>query len=84
MAHDQSSLEYHLTPTGWKKGSRYHFGTKDRNVTPPQGRVETWIAHTVQGSQLSPDKTHWERVWTSESVDPAVRAKMLKDFPRPR
>ena len=61
MSYDEASIEYHLTPSGWKTGDA------------PSDRVETWIRSNSQASGWSRDYISWGCIWASPDVSRAAR-----------
>ena len=57
MAADDHRVEYHLTPTGWVKGTSRTFGRINGEERPrPVDAVETWEEHIFQRSTWSRDE----------------------------
>ena len=84
MAYDKYDVEYHLTPQGWVSGTEWFFGKVQKEVPPPEDRVETWIRHEEQSSGWSRPDIEWKRAWISDAVSGQEIEKLHQRFPRPR
>ena len=82
---DDFGLEYHLTPTGWVKGTERHRKNMGARVTRPESAVETWKWDVYQRSMWSEEQNSVEMLWHDESVSQherdALRAKFNRPFP---
>ena len=83
MAYDRYTVEYHLTTTGWIRGTETYFGKVDKEVAIPENRVETWIKEVEQSSGWSPEDITWQRVWASPSMTEQERNELRAKFPTP-
>jgi hypothetical protein len=83
MAYDRYSIEWHLTPNGWVKGTETYFGKAEREVLPPSVRVETWLIEVEQSSGYSPEDVDWKPIWTSADSTPEEISTLRSSFPPP-
>ena len=71
VSYDDSSIKYHLTPSGWKPGET------------PADCAETWIRSSRQASGWSREYVTWSCVWANPDIPgperDAIRVKH-KDF----
>lgn len=83
MSADDFAEEFHLTPSGWMRGTTRFYGKITKKVSPPKDRVQTWNRHAVQSSAFSSEEVDWKILWSDESVSEASVARLLKKYPRP-
>ncbi|MEX2381224.1 MAG: hypothetical protein WD490_02480 [Opitutales bacterium] len=83
MAFDRTSVEYHLTPSGWIRGTYAIIGKSDNEVPPPDDRIETWKRQMTQRSGWSKEVVNWSRTWRKPDVPEAEVAALRKEYPRP-
>jgi len=83
MAYDRYSIEWHLTPHGWVRGTETYFGRVEREVTQPEDRLETWLVEVEQSSGYSPEDVDWKIVWSTPDKTPSELAVIRSSFPPP-
>ena len=81
---DETTHEYHLTPSGWVEGTSFYFGELHRRVERPADAVESWVRHMVQRHGFAEEKVEWRRRWRRESVSDDEVQALLRKFPRPK
>ena len=83
MAADDLKTEYHLTPTGWVKGTKRYFGIIDGDdVKRPDNAVETWQEHIYQRSMWSDESVTFGMLWHDESIPESDREAIRAKFKR--
>jgi hypothetical protein len=65
MSVDKYEREYHLTPTGWVKGSFAFYGTADNPAARPKEAVLTIVKEVEQSSPFSAESISWREQWQS-------------------
>ena len=83
MAVDRYSVEYHLTPRGWIEGTETFFGKTQKELSPPEDRVETWLKEVEQSSGYSPESVDWNVIWSDPTKTKDEIAKLRSSFPAP-
>jgi hypothetical protein len=79
MSYDDYEVEYHLTPTGWKRGTSYYYGKTQQEIEPPSDRVLTVVKEVTQSSGWSREEVSWGTKWKSnETPSDAVDALVAK------
>ena len=81
--YDSFGIEYHLTLTGWVKGSEWESSNKVTDITPPEDRVLTLMLSVRQSSGWSREDGRWSEAWRSLSVTEEQLETLKKRFPRP-
>lgn len=83
MAYDRYSIEWHLTPGGWVRGTETYFGKSEKEIPPPSDRVETWLIEVEQSSGYSTEDVDWKTIWSSPDRTPLEIAAIRSAFPPP-
>jgi hypothetical protein len=81
MAVDRYSVEYHLTPRGWMRGTETFFSKTEKEVAPQDDRVETWLKEVEQTSGYSPEDVDWTLIWSDPTKTKEEIAKLRSSFP---
>lgn len=81
--YDSFAIEYHLTPTGWYRGSEWEFSKKDKDIPPPADRVLTLMLTVRQASGWSKEDVNWSETWRCPSVTEDELEALKKRFPCP-
>ena len=82
MAVDHWTQEYHLTPSGWVKGTYKFFGKGDE-VPRPTDAVETWEEDCRQSSRWSKEDYSETMLWHDPAVPEADRKALRQQFKSP-
>jgi hypothetical protein len=81
--YDSFGIEYHLTPTGWVKGSEWEFNKQVSDVPTPGDRVLTLKLSVRQSSEWSKEDAQWEEICRSVSIIGEELEALKKRFPLP-
>lgn len=80
---DSTDTDYHLTETGWVRGTHLFFG-KGTVVDPPTNRIETWHRKMRDSSPYSRrEDVTWSLTWSDHTISDADRATRRKKFGPP-
>lgn len=66
MAMDDEWRDWHLTPRGWKAGSKSVHNESRTHVDPPQDRVKTVRYREIARSPYSDIRTRKTTTWTGD------------------
>jgi hypothetical protein len=80
MSYNDYEVEYHLTPSGWKRGTSYYYGHAQGTVEPPPDRVHAVIRHEKQASGWSREEVSWGAKWTSSGTSEDVLNSFIAEF----
>jgi hypothetical protein len=80
MSCDDYSVEYHLTPSGWKTGASYFYGKPQKEIQPPSDRLLTVVQDAVQTSRWSTEEVSWRTEWTAPDTPPEVLKKLFAEY----
>lgn len=80
MSCDDYSVEYHLTPSGWKIGTTYFYGKPQKEIQPPSDRLLTVVQDTVQTSRWSPEEVSWRTAWTAPNTAPEKLKELFSKY----
>lgn len=84
MAFDKWTQEYHLTPSGWFKGTRTYFDKVQGKAVPrPTDAVETWEEQGYQSSGWARDEYSHHCTWHDSSQSASVREELRSRFSSP-
>jgi len=83
MSQDQTTQEYHLTPSGWVPGTFSVYSATQEEVSPPVDRVETWLEKVDDSSGWAPQSVDWELVWVAPGVTLETRTELNQKYPKP-
>jgi hypothetical protein len=83
MAVDEWTLEYHLTPGGWVKGTETYFRDVSSEVPRPEDAVETWKAEGYQKSGWGREEALHRCIWHDSSKSEAEREGLRSRFQSP-
>jgi len=81
MSADKYTLECHLTPTGWMKGTRAFYGKIVETISPPKDRVLTLLKDSVTACGIDPEEVEWKEIWRSrKNTDVKAISRLEKQF----
>src|SRR5262249_54588113 len=80
MSADDYEVEYHLTPTGWKRGTSYSYGKAQQEFEIPTDRVLTVVREETQSSRWSRAEVSWRSAWTSPETSSDVLKALTAKF----
>jgi hypothetical protein len=82
---DDWTLEYHLTPQGWLKGTlKYFSAAVGPEIPRPEDAVETWIERSRQPVGVSsPERYSSAMLWWTPEWSPDRRAALRAQFAAP-
>jgi hypothetical protein len=64
-------------------GTETFFGKTEKEVPPPDDRVETWLKEVEQSSGYSPESVDWTLTWSDPNKTKEDIAKLRSSFPPP-
>jgi hypothetical protein len=83
MAVDKFETEYHLTRSGWHKGTSYFFGKTQKEVAPPSDRLLTVVQLVEQSSRWAASETSLSEKWRSPDIGDSELQELRAKFPLP-
>jgi hypothetical protein len=83
MSYDSSYHEFHLTSSGWIRGTSYFSDEMPKEIIPPEGRIETWARTMRQQSGWSKENVYWKCIWKSSNHSDEERKTVRDNFPKP-
>lgn len=83
MAFDRWTVEYHLTPNGWVKGTKTYFDTTDGEIPRPADAIETWKQEGYQRSGWGAEEITHRCIWHAPSMSEDERKRLRSQFQSP-
>ncbi len=83
MSADRNEEEYHLTPSGWVRGSLTVYDAVIRRVARPTGAALTAIKEGYTSSGIDPEEITWREAWRSGAVQTTRIDSLLKKYGNP-
>ena len=84
MADDDLRCQFHLTESGWLKGTRKFFDhVQGQEVMRPGDALAIYELHIYQRSMWSKEERTWSLVWKKDDVSEDHLKKLAKKYPQP-
>ena len=74
-------IEFHLTPSGWVRGSECFLGIVQAEVIPPPARVLTRIKRLIANSGSAENRIEWHTTWCNSAMAQFEIDELLASFP---
>lgn len=83
MADDNLRCKFHLTESGWARGTRTFFDkVQGEEIKRPVEAIATYELHIYQKSMWSNEERTWSQIWKRDDVTDEKLKKMLKKHPQ--